>query len=72
MIGGLVVEVPAGALGEAAELSVQARPQVDATVRSLAQREPGLHLAAVSYALDNAQTSAIHPLYGPLFALSAA
>jgi hypothetical protein len=72
MIGGLVVEVPAGALGEAAELSVQARPHLDASVRSLAEREPELHLAAVAYALDNAQTSEIHPLYGPLFALSAA
>ncbi|HLA19551.1 MAG TPA: hypothetical protein VJ253_09555 [Dehalococcoidia bacterium] len=72
MIGGLVVEVPAGALGEAAELSVQARPQVDPTVRALAEREPELHLAAVSYALDNAETGEIHPLYGPLFALSGA
>lgn len=72
LIGGLVLDAPMGAVSEPVELTVRARGTIDTPVREVAEAEPEMHLALVGFALDNLDLALMHPLYGPLFALSEA
>lgn len=74
LIGGVELEVPFDALDNPTVISIQAIPTDSnrATPRKWAEAEPELHLAVVEYALAHLEDATMHPLYGPLFALSSA
>ncbi|MEX0799865.1 MAG: hypothetical protein WD379_01445 [Dehalococcoidia bacterium] len=71
-LAGVVLDVPPGAVSDSMTITMSGSEQEGGSVAELAEAEPELHLAVVGYALDNIDTAAMHPLYGPLFALSSA
>ncbi len=72
LIPGATLTVPDGAVDAEVTFSIQAEPEgtEPSTLKEAAETEETFHRSLVDYAIDNVESSYIHPMYGPLLLIS--
>jgi hypothetical protein len=73
-IAGTILKIPNGAIDKEIEFSIQAEPVgiSPSSFKEIAQSNSSFYESLVDHAIDNIDSSYIHPIYGPLLMISSA